>query len=78
MILCELLLIDRPYKRRTGAYAAFSAGEVHFKLERTPCQQSLKSASLYNTESASFFTEKRNISFVYVRYVIIILSITQW
>ena len=40
-----------------GAFAAFSAGEgVHFKLERTSCQQSLKYLSLYNTEGAPFST----------------------
>ena len=51
-----------------GAYAAFSAGGggggkggVHFKLEQTSCQQSLKYISLYNTEGAPFSTEKRNI-----------------
>ena len=45
----------------SGAYAAFSAGGVHFKRERTSCQQSLKYISLYNTEGAPFSTEKRNI-----------------
>ena len=46
-----------------GAYAAFSAGGggVHFKLDRTSCQQSLKYISLYNTGGAPFSTEKRNI-----------------
>ena len=34
---------------------------MHFKLERTSCQQSLKYISLYNTEGAPFSTEKRNI-----------------
>ena len=59
----------------SGALAAFSArgggGGVHFKLERTSCQQSLKCISLYNTEGVHFSTEKRNIFFVYVRYVIL-------
>ena len=45
----------------SGAYAAFSGGGLHFKLERTSCQQSLKYISLYNTEGAPFSTEKRNI-----------------
>ena len=47
----------------SGVYAAFSAGGggVHFKLERTSCQQSLKYISLYNTGGAPFSTEKRNI-----------------
>ena len=35
-------------------------GGVHFKLERTSCQQSLKYLSLYNTGGAPFSTEKRN------------------
>ena len=52
----------------TGAYAAFSGGGVHFKLERTSCRQSLKYISLYyalyNTESASFSTEKKKDLFV--------------
>ena len=42
-----------------GAYVAFSVvvvGGVHFKLERTSCQQSLKYMSLYNTEGAPFST----------------------
>ena len=38
----------------------FSRG-VHFKLERTSCQQSLKYVSLYNMEGAPFSTEKRNM-----------------
>ena len=40
---------------------SFFGGEVHFKLERTSCQQSLKYVSLYNMEGAPFSTEKRNI-----------------
>ena len=40
---------------------SFFGGEVHFKLERTSCQQSLKYISLYNTDGAPFSTEKRNI-----------------
>ena len=36
-------------------------GGVHFKLDRTSCQQSLKYISLYNTGGAPFSTEKRNI-----------------
>ena len=36
-------------------------GGVHFKLEWTSCQQSLKYISLHNTFSAPFSTEKRNI-----------------
>ena len=36
-------------------------GGMHFKLERTSCQQSLKYISLYNTEDAPFSTKKRNI-----------------
>ena len=56
------------YLSATGAYAAFSAGGgVHFKLERTSCQQSLKYISPYNTEGAYFSTE----SAVYVRYIIL-------
>ena len=51
-----LLIISSLY---TGSYAAFSG--VHFKLERTSCQQSLKYISLYNTGGAPFSTEKRNI-----------------
>ena len=34
---------------------------VHFKLEQTSCQQSLKYISLYNTEVSPFSTEERNI-----------------
>ena len=32
--------------------------EVHFKLERASCQQSLKYISLYNTEGTPFSTEE--------------------
>ena len=32
---------------------------MHFKLEWTSCQQSLKYISLYNTEGAPFSTEKK-------------------
>ena len=49
----------------TGPYTAFSAGGgVHFKLERTSCQQSLKYISLYNTKGASFSTVKKKHLFV--------------
>ena len=40
---------------------SFFGGGIHFKLERTSCQQSLKYTSLYNTGGAPFSTEKRNI-----------------
>ena len=39
----------------------FRRGGVHFKLERTSCQQSLKYMSLYNTGGAPFSTKKINI-----------------
>ena len=34
---------------------------MHFKLERTSCQHSLKYISLYNAEGAPLSSEKRNM-----------------
>ena len=46
---------------RTQLFRRRGGGGVHFKLERTSCQQSLKYISLYNTGGATFSTKKRNI-----------------
>ena len=63
-----------------GTYAAFSArrgGGVHFKLERTSCQQPLKYISLYNMEGAPFLLKKETC--LCVRKIRnIILTITYW
>ena len=56
--------------RRVRSFYGGGGGGVHFKLERTSCQQSLKYISLYNTGGAPlFYLEKKHL-FVYVRYVI--------
>ena len=50
---------------------------MHFKLERTSYQQSLKYIYLYKTEGAPFSTEKRNL-FCVRKICNIILRITDW
>ena len=65
--LISLMFFAHSLHSNTGAYAAFSAGGrggVHFKLEQTSCQQSLKYISLNNTEGAPFSTEKKKHVFV--------------
>ena len=62
-------------RKVAGAYAAFLAEGVHFKLERTSCQQSLKYISLYNTEGAPFSTEKKETYFCLIKIRNIILGI---
>ena len=59
----SFLKSNRDSTTSSGAHAAFSAGGggVHFKLERTSCQHSLKYISLYNAEGAPLSSEKRNM-----------------
>ena len=78
-VLCESLGLLKNEPMLVDEYAAFSAGGgVHFKLERTSCQQSLKYLSLYNTEGAPFPSEKKETSFCVIKIRNIILSITHW
>ena len=56
--------------RRVRSFFGVEGGGGTLSLKRTPCQQSLKYISLYNTGGAPFSTEKRKHLFVYVRYVI--------
>ena len=58
---------------------SFFGGGVHFKVERTSCQLSIKYISLYNTEGAPFSTvQRKETSFCVRKIRNIILSITDW
>ena len=53
------------------------AGWVHFKLERTLCEQCLKYISLYNTEGAPFLVKNEKCICV-IKIRIITLTIKHW
>ena len=54
---CALQALTQLFRRGGG-------GGVHFKLERTSCQQSLKYIFLFNKEGAPFSTEKKRNMFL--------------
>ena len=82
------------FKPGPGVYAAFSAGGgggeggarsffggrgVHFKLERTSCQQSLKYISLFCIlRKVHPFLLKKDTSFCVIKIRNIIQSTTNW
>ena len=62
------------FRRVRSFFGAEGGGGVHFKLERTSCQHSLKYISLYNKEGAPFSSEKIHI-FCVINIRSIILSV---
>ena len=75
---CLGILSTVLYRRVRSFFGGGEGGRVHFKLERTSCQQSLKYIFLYNKEGAPFSTEKKETCFCVTKIRNIILSISHW
>ena len=74
----KTICLDSDNVDRIRRVRSFLGGGVHFKLERTSCQQSLKYISVYIIRKVHPFLLKKETGFCVIKIRNIILTIIHW